>query len=94
MNITHMTEYGGGYFEAEQEGAKVGRITYSNAGSDKFIIDHTEVKSKYQGHGIGTQMVRTCVEYARENNLKIVPLCSFARSVFVKYEEIRDVLYS
>lgn len=94
MDIKHMTEYGGGYFEASQEGEQMGRITYSNAGSDKFIIDHTEVRSKYEGHGIGTQMVRACVEFAREKNLKIVPLCSFARSVFVKYEEIRDVLYT
>lgn len=89
-----MKERGGGYFQADHDGEEAGRMTYSNAGSDKFIIDHTEVRAKYEGHGVGTMMVRACVEYARENDLKIVPLCSFARSVFVKNEEIRDVLYS
>lgn len=89
-----MKEHGGGYFKAELQGEEAGCMTYSNAGSDKFIIEHTEVRSQYEGHGIGTQMVRACAEYARESGLKVIPLCSFARSVFVKYAEIRDVLYS
>jgi predicted GNAT family acetyltransferase len=32
------------------------------------------------------------VNYARENKIKIIPLCPFAKSVFDKVEEIRDVL--
>jgi predicted GNAT family acetyltransferase len=32
------------------------------------------------------------VLFARENNIKIIPLCPFAKSVFDKTEEIRDVL--
>jgi uncharacterized protein len=33
------------------------------------------------------------VKFAREKNIKILPLCSFAKSVFDKMEEIRDVLF-
>jgi predicted GNAT family acetyltransferase len=33
------------------------------------------------------------VQYARENNLKILPLCPFAKSVFDKTEEIQDLLF-
>jgi len=32
------------------------------------------------------------VKYARENKIKIIPLCPFANSVFNATEEIRDVL--
>lgn len=36
-------------------------------------------------------MVMQAVEYARENHLKIIPLCPFARKVFDKRQDIQDV---
>ncbi len=94
MEYKNIKGHGGGYFQAGENGEEAGRMTYSDAGSDKIIIDHTEVRPKYAGRGVGTGMVMSCVDYARENNLKIVPLCPFAKGVFVKNEGIRDVLYS
>ena len=67
-------------------------MTYSWAGEHKFIIDHTEVNPAFNGRGVGKKMVLAAVEYARKNDLKIIPLCPFAKSVFDKTEEIRDVL--
>lgn len=67
-------------------------MTYSWAGNDKFIIDHTEVNPEFNGQGVGKKMVLSAVEYARENNLKIIPLCPFAKAMFDKMQEIRDVL--
>lgn len=94
MEYNNIKERGGGYFRAEEHGKEAGRMTYSDAGPDKIIIDHTEVKPEYAGRGVGTGMVMSCVDYARKNNLKVVPLCPFAKSVFVKNDSIRDVLYS
>jgi predicted GNAT family acetyltransferase len=37
-------------------------------------------------------MVTAAIEMAREKNLKIIPLCPFAKSVFDKNLEFRDVL--
>ena len=37
-------------------------------------------------------MVIKAAEYARENNIKIIPLCAFAKSVFDKVPEFSDVL--
>lgn len=78
---------------AEKDGDECGRMSYSDAGPDKFIISHTEVRPKYSSQGVGTMMVMASVEYARENDLKIVPLCSFAKSIFIKRRDIHDVLY-
>ena len=69
-------------------------MTYTWAGDSKFIIDHTEVSPDFNGKGVGKKLVIAAVEYARANNLKIIPLCPFAKSVFDKVEEIRDVLFS
>ncbi|MCH8569658.1 MAG: N-acetyltransferase [Balneolales bacterium] len=67
-------------------------MTYTWAGSDKIIIDHTEVSDVLRGKGAGKAMVMKAVAYARDNGIKIIPLCPFAKSVFQKNKEIRDVL--
>jgi uncharacterized protein len=69
-------------------------MTYTWAGDSKFIIDHTEVNEGFNGKGVGKKLVLAAVDYARANNVKIIPLCPFAKSVFDKTEEIRDVLFS
>ena len=82
-----------GVFKAFENNIEAGLMTYSWAGDTKFIIDHTEVNSDFAGKGVGKQLVMKAVDYARANNLKITPLCPFAKSVFDKVAEIRDVLY-
>jgi len=67
-------------------------MTFVFAGEDKIIIDHTGVNPGNEGKGLGKQMVAQAVTYARENNIKIIPLCPFAKKVFDKTPEFRDVL--
>ena len=81
-----------GEFVATLDGQKAGLMTYSWAGDEKIIIDHTEVQQAFNGKGVGKELVYKAVEFAREKNLKILPLCPFAAAMFKKNEEIRDVL--
>lgn len=92
MEIQHINNETKGFFKALEDGKEAGRMTYSWAGENKLIIDHTEVDPAFNGKGVGKKMVLEAVEYARKNNLKIIPLCPFAKSVFDKVEELRDVL--
>ena len=71
---------------------EVGEMTYSKAGTRQIIINHTEVKAFMQGEGIGRKLLDVIVDFARENELKIIPLCPFAKSEFDKDESIHDVL--
>ncbi|MFV0304143.1 MAG: GNAT family N-acetyltransferase [Moheibacter sp.] len=80
-----------GAFTAVDGETQAGLMTYVWAGDKMFIIDHTEVDAAYGGQGIGKKMVMAAVDFARENHLKINPLCPFAKSVFDKVEEINDV---
>lgn len=82
-----------GVFKAIDNTIEAGLMTYSWAGENKFIIDHTEVNPDFAGKGVGKQLVMKAVAFAREHNLKIMPLCPFAKSVFNKVPEINDVLY-
>ena len=81
-----------GCFHIDVDGKQEAMMTFVFAGEDKIIIDHTEVNPGNEGKGFGKQMVKKAVEYARENNIKIIPLCPFAKSVFDKVSEFRDVL--
>ena len=81
-----------GSFEAFIDGNRAGQMTYTWAGEERFIIDHTEVEEDYNGQGVGKDMLLAAVDFARKNGKTIIPLCPFAKSVFDKVEEIRDVL--
>lgn len=81
-----------GAFYIEIEGKKEAMMTFVFADEDKIIIDHTEVNPGNEGKGFGKKMVTKAVEFARDKRIKIVPLCSFAKSVFNKTPEFRDVL--
>lgn len=81
-----------GAFIAIEDGQKIGEMTYSKAGSDKIIVDHTEVDENQKGKGIGKILLSKAVDFARENQVKIIPLCPFAKTMFDKDIDIRDVL--
>ncbi len=67
-------------------------MTFVFAGEDKIIIDHTEVNPSNEGKGFGKKMVAKAVDFAREKNIQIIPLCPFAKKVFDKTPEYKDVL--
>ena len=83
-----------GFAMARENEKRAGVMTYSVAGEELIIIDHTEVEPEYSGKSIGKQMLYKIVEMAREKNIKIIPLCPFAASMFKKKEDIQDVLKS
>ncbi|NDP21736.1 MAG: N-acetyltransferase [Paludibacter sp.] len=81
-----------GIFYISVDAKQVGKMTFVFAGNDQIIIDHTEVNPENKGKGYGKKMVAKAVEFAREKNIKIIPLCSFAKNIFDKTPEFRDVL--
>ena len=81
-----------GAFFIEQHGVRAAEMTYVWAGTDRIIIDHTDVGPALTGKNAGKQMVLKAVEFAREMGISIIPLCPFAKTVFDRVPAIRDVL--
>lgn len=81
-----------GFAMARENDSRAGMMTYSIAGPELIIIDHTEVEPGFNGKGVGKQMLYKIVEMAREKNIKIIPLCPFAAKMFKKLDDIKDVL--
>ena len=71
---------------------QLAEMTYTMSDDSVMIIDHTEVHESLRGQHVGNDRVAHAVEFAREKKIKIVPQCSFARSVFEKQKELADVL--
>ena len=93
MEIKHSDNGTKGAFYVEIEGVRKAEMTFSHAGTKKIIIDHTEVDASLKGQGVGYKLVEAAVEYFRENNLKVIPLCPFAAAVFKKKgDSFADVL--
>jgi len=92
MDIQHKDEDNKGSFFVEKNGKAKAEITYSKAGNSKIIIDHTEVSDSLRGEGVGKALVEHAVNYARENELTVIPLCPFAKSVIERNESLQDVL--
>ena len=93
MDLTHKhkeEENKGSFLFYDQE-KLAAEMSYSKA-NNFIIIDHTSVEADYRNRDLGYRLVDEIVEFAREKNIKVMPLCPFAASVFQKNEEIRDVL--
>lgn len=67
-------------------------IKVENVSEGVIDIVKTFVDPKLRGQGVALKLMNFVLEYARENNLKIVPSCSYAEKYFEKNEKDRDLL--
>ena len=80
-----------GAFFIDEDGEWIAELTYvKNNGI--MTIDHTEIDEKLRGEGIGEDMVRAAVEYARANGLKIKAVCPYAKKVIERTPDLKDIL--
>jgi predicted GNAT family acetyltransferase len=94
MLIKHKKVGGKGMFFIDQDDELLAELVYTMPGDHLMIIEHLEVSPELRGEDVAFNMMSYTVEYARQNNIKIIPLCPFARSVFEHKPEFGDVLSS
>lgn len=81
-----------GMFYVNNDEKILAEMVYTMASPEKMIIEHTEVSEELRGQNVGYELVKTAVEFARAHNIKIIPLCPYANSVFKRKPEFADVL--
>lgn len=77
-------------FEVHIEG-KMAVLVYSRAG-DTITFIHTRVPNGIGRHGIGSELVRTGLEYAKSQGLKVIPLCPFTAAYIRSHPEYLDLV--
>ncbi len=55
-----------GFAMARENDKRAGMMTYSIAGPELIIIDHTDVEPEFSGKGVGKQMLYKIVEMAKK----------------------------
>ena len=56
----------------------------------RLVVIHTEVPSNLGGRGIGGRLVQAAVAFAKQEQLKVVPLCPFARTYLRRHPEFAE----
>lgn len=82
----------GGFF-LEDNGKTVAEISYSPQGEGVISIDHTYISPGLRGQGLADELVRRVIDYARGEELKIIPACSYAGHYFDKNLDDRVLLH-
>jgi predicted GNAT family acetyltransferase len=68
-------------FVLRLNGERFGFLEFTRPDTAVMRIEYVEVDPDLRGTGLGLQLVEKAVAFARENNLKVVPICSYARAV-------------
>ena len=76
---------------AYKDGNLIGECEFDVC-ENKWNIVHTGVRPAFEGQGIARKLLNKVVEQARLKNMKIVPICSYAKKVMENKEEYKDVL--
>ena len=92
MNIRHKENEDRGVFFISEDEQKLAQLVYTKRTSQEIVIEHTEVNKELRGKDIGFSLIERAVAYAREHQLKIIPLCAFAKAVFQREAAFSDVL--
>jgi uncharacterized protein len=78
------------HLELEIEGS-IAFIDYKLV-HDRLFLIHTEVPPAFEGKGEGSAIVKKALQYAKDNNYKIVPICPFVQSYLKRYPEWNDIV--
>ena len=67
------------------------RCDYRMHGSTMMLV-HTEVAPQLEGRGFGSMLVRAAFDYARQNGLDVLPVCSFVAAWARRHPEVETLL--
>ena len=59
---------------------------------DQIVFVHTGVPEKLEGRGLARELATAGLQYAREQGLKVVPLCPYVASYIKRHPEYRELV--
>jgi predicted GNAT family acetyltransferase len=66
------------------------KLDYIQDGKN-FVITHVGVHPDLRGQGVAGRIVQAGLEYARGQNLRVVPMCSYAAAYIRKHPEYAEL---
>ena len=75
-----------GAFVLEKDGERFAEMEIAIKHGELTVF-HTEVAEALKGQGIASGLLARMVSYARENQLKVIPLCPFVHAQFQRHPD-------
>jgi uncharacterized protein len=63
------------------DGERFGFLEFTRPEVGVMRIEYVEVSPELRGTGLGKQLVEKAVAFAKDAELRVVPICSYARAV-------------
>lgn len=77
-------------FLLDDEDKQIGKIDFHKE-NDTYFIDYTFVKRGVKKYHIKKDLMELLVKKAREEKMKVTPICPLAKTVFGQVPEFADV---
>jgi uncharacterized protein len=90
MAPTVMHNPGASRFEAHLDG-HLAECAYRRQGG-LLVLHHTEVPPAFQGLGVAASLVKAALDWAREQQLRVRPSCSYVATYMRRHPETQDLL--
>ncbi len=58
---------------------------------DNFVIAHVGVYPELRGQGVAGKIMDASLEYAKQNSLRVIPMCSYAAAYIRKNPQYMDL---
>lgn len=79
-------------FYIGDENSPIAKIVFNLNENNDLVVQSTKVDDSLRGKGIAGKLLSKVVELARQENKKIIPVCSYAVKVLNSSDEYMDVL--
>jgi predicted GNAT family acetyltransferase len=74
------------------DGERFGFLEFTRPDVGVMRIEYVEVDPGLRGKGFGRQLVQKAVAFAQESKLRVIPICSYARSVMQRDKSLSTAL--
>lgn len=90
LQVTHTAKDQGGLFSIEQDGTRIGEMTYQRLDDSRVLIDHTLVHEQWRGRGIARHLLDAAVAWARRSGITLEASCSYVLAQFARDASLRN----
>jgi len=70
----------------------VALLRYRQRADGAFVLIHTEVPPALRGRGLADRLARAALDYARDHQLAVVPLCPFVKAYIERHPEFQSLV--
>jgi uncharacterized protein len=89
MEVVHDKDGFRFFIETKDEDAE---LTYSYVEDNIMDFDYTFVPESSRGKGLADQLVKTGLDFARNNDKKVIPSCPVVETFAKRHPDYKDII--